>query len=181
MKFATAALLGLASAATATAQNVVQLDINRRQPGQGPPTLNRRLDSRATYTETLVNNITGGGYYAVVEVGTPGQQMSLVLDTGSADAWVVYYAADLCTSAKLQAYYGDSCGETCESRGPHPRLSSTLDLFKNSPLTGVVSCQTTLRKARRTSWYRLVASISPTWTVAELLAITSQTHLASVA
>lgn len=103
-------LLSLASVAAA-AQNVVEISINRIQPGQ------RGLSKRAsTYVENIVNNITGGGYYVDVNVGTPPQPQTLVLDTGSSDVWVLAYNADLCTSAKLQQYYGDSCGQTCEFR-----------------------------------------------------------------
>lgn len=63
---------------------------------------------------TAINNITGGGYYAEVEVGTPGQKMTMHLDTGSSDTWVVSADADLCRSDTLQQQFG-SCSEVYDS------------------------------------------------------------------
>lgn len=57
----------------------------------------RGLGKRSgTITESLVNNVTAGSYIATVHVGTPPQTMSLVLDTGSSDVWVVSSTADVC-------------------------------------------------------------------------------------
>lgn len=75
---------------------------------------NPRLSKRASFTESLVNNITGGGYYASVSVGTPGQDINMVLDTGSSDAFIVASGADLCESPRLQLIYQTTCGQTCE-------------------------------------------------------------------
>ncbi|KAK0729931.1 aspartic peptidase domain-containing protein, partial [Lasiosphaeris hirsuta] len=120
MKLSNSALLALASGGTA--QNVVEFNLHRGIPGLKlgslPP-----LSRRATYTQELANNITGGGYYAEVEIGSPPQAVSMVLDTGSSDAFVVSYKADLCTNARLQQQYGDSCGGTYD-----PRKSSTYQL-----------------------------------------------------
>ncbi|ROT35389.1 acid protease [Sodiomyces alkalinus F11] len=55
---------------------------------------------------TAINNITGGGYYAEVTVGTPPQQIVMHLDTGSSDTWVVAAGADFCGSDALQRQYG---------------------------------------------------------------------------
>jgi len=98
----------LLAAAAAVVRATMEVSLTKIQPGQ--PGLNRR----ATYVETLANNITGGGYYADVLVGTPGQRQRLVVDTGSSDIWVVAYNADLCGSTRLQRYYQDSCSTTCE-------------------------------------------------------------------
>ena len=110
MRSSSAALLALTTS-RALAQSVVQFELNKLLPGIHlgmPPAVGRR----AFYTEDVANNLTGGGYYATVSVGSPGQDMTMVLDTGSSDVWVVSYKADLCTSARLQAYYMDSCGAT---------------------------------------------------------------------
>lgn len=103
--------------ASAAAANVVEIGINRIRPGQPglANTLRRRASSPSTYIETLVNNVTGGGYYASVTVGTPPQPQVLVIDTGSSDIWVVASDADLCTSSRLQEEYGDSCSDTYDS------------------------------------------------------------------
>jgi len=117
-------LLALASAISA--QHVVNFPIVRGAPGYKvhlPPPIAKR----STFTETLANNISGGAYYAEVTVGTPGQTVSLVLDTGSSDAWVVSEDADLCRSTRLQATYGDSCSNTYNSDD-----SSTYELVDAS-------------------------------------------------
>lgn len=53
--------------------------------------------------------MTGGGYYADVEIGTPGQKVSLILDTGSSDVWVLDKNADLCTNSTMQYALGGGC------------------------------------------------------------------------
>lgn len=113
MKFSgTASVLALASTAAA---DVVRMPVTRNTAGNRA--LRKRhpaLSKRATVTESLINNVTAGGYYATVSVGTPAQDVQLVLDTGSSDAWVVASDASLCTEKKLQVYYGETCGATCE-------------------------------------------------------------------
>jgi len=112
--YAATALLALLLAATASA-NVVRIPVARNSPGT---TVSRRhhprLTKRASFTESLVNNITGGGYYASVSVGTPGQDIDMILDTGSSDAFIVAAGADLCESPRLQLLYQTECGQTCE-------------------------------------------------------------------
>lgn len=113
-------LTSLLLASTAAAK-VVEIDLNRNAPGTRHWPLSRRF----THTETLANNISGGGYYAEIEVGTPPQSVSMVLDTGSSDAWMVSTEADLCRMEELQAHYKDSCWCTCKiflSPNADPRL-----------------------------------------------------------
>ena len=110
-------LLAVVAAATAAARAAMEISLTKIKPGQPGTGLRRR----ATYVETLANNITGGGYYAEVTVGTPGQTQSLVVDTGSSDIWVVSHNADLCRSPRLQQYYQDSCDTTCEWTLPRLR------------------------------------------------------------
>lgn len=100
---------------SATAAAFVEMSINKIRSNRPAP-LPNRLRNRAstgTYIEALANNVTGGGYYASVSVGTPPQPQVLVVDTGSSDVWVVAYDASLCTNPLLQREYGDSCAETC--------------------------------------------------------------------
>ncbi|CAK7273412.1 hypothetical protein SEPCBS119000_005640 [Sporothrix epigloea] len=107
-------ITALATCITVAAATVVQIDINRIRPDH-PGRLQGKLRDRATtgaYVESLANNVTGGGYYASVEVGTPGQTQVLVVDTGSSDVWVVASNADLCTNSRLQREYGDTCSNT---------------------------------------------------------------------
>ncbi|KAH8908205.1 acid protease [Coniochaeta sp. PMI_546] len=126
MRYTAAGALALALtlATSAAAQNVVSFDLNRGLPGLRvgtPPSAT--LTRRDFHAGSINNNITGGGYYVDVMVGTPGQPITMVLDTGSSDAWFISYNADLCTSKSLQRYYGDSCGPTF-----NPSKSSTYAL-----------------------------------------------------
>lgn len=51
---------------------------------------------------------------ANVTVGSPGQQVSLVIDTGSSDVFVLAKTADQCTQARLAAQDGPCVGGTCK-------------------------------------------------------------------
>ncbi|KAI1186917.1 aspartic peptidase domain-containing protein [Nemania serpens] len=111
-------LIGLGAVATSVvAQRVIPLSFSRAGPEI------KSLRKRAgTYSQELNNNLTGGGYYAQVALGTPPQPVTLVLDTGSSDVWVLDADANLCQSRTLQNMYG-SCIATYE-----PADSSTYKL-----------------------------------------------------
>jgi hypothetical protein len=127
MWFSSATLVAIVVVPGALAQDVVQFQISKYLPTLRIGTKTPSLHRRDALTQALVNNITGGGYYVDVTVGTPPQKVSMVLDTGSSDAWVVSYKAPLCTNAKLQQVYGDSCSATY-----NPSLSSTYKLVKTA-------------------------------------------------
>ncbi|KAF9879616.1 aspartic endopeptidase [Colletotrichum karsti] len=74
-----------------------------------------QITRRDTLDLTAINNITGGGYYSEVEVGTPGQKMLLHLDTGSSDTWILHKQADLCNSQRLQRTYSTGCTRTFDA------------------------------------------------------------------
>lgn len=116
MRLSNAAVLAVALASTASA-DVVKIPVARSPAGSdsvaGVRKRNPRLTKRATVTESLVNNVTYGSYFASVSVGTPGQTQNLALDTGSSDAWVVSSDAPLCTEKRLQLVYDTNCGTTC--------------------------------------------------------------------
>ncbi|KAK1758609.1 aspartic peptidase domain-containing protein [Echria macrotheca] len=107
-------LSALALAPAAVSQNVVEFGIHRGLPGVRLPlgSFPHLSPRAATYTQELVNNITGGGYFLDVSVGTPPQPLTMLIDTGSSDAWVLSPQADLCTKASLQLKYQDSCAGT---------------------------------------------------------------------
>ncbi|KAI0018084.1 aspartic peptidase domain-containing protein [Xylariomycetidae sp. FL0641] len=90
----------------ATAQKVLPIGFSRQRHSahSAHSAVQRRT---TTYSQIINNNLTGGGYYAEVSVGTPPQTVNLILDTGSSDLWVLDSHADLCSSQKLQAYYGN--------------------------------------------------------------------------
>ncbi|PTB37736.1 hypothetical protein M441DRAFT_60897 [Trichoderma asperellum CBS 433.97] len=92
MKASPLATAGIALASAAQAQ-VVQFDIEKRD---GP--LLRDLSRRATTVNgVLSNQQVQGGYFLNVEVGTPPQNITLQLDTGSSDVWVPASSAAICT------------------------------------------------------------------------------------
>ncbi|KJZ68498.1 hypothetical protein HIM_05723 [Hirsutella minnesotensis 3608] len=70
-----------------------------------------------------INNITGGGYYAELGIGTPPQNMAFLLDTGSSDTWVNSVTTDLCNSFEQQARTQTWC-----QRPFNPSSSSTYSL-----------------------------------------------------
>jgi hypothetical protein len=113
-----------AVAADESSPKVVSFDVRRSAELQSKNP-SAFVSRRAAYTTSLFNNITGGGYYVTVSVGTPGQRMPLVLDTGSSDAWVVSSKADLCTSASVQKTTSDTCGAVYD-----PSKSSTYKLLE---------------------------------------------------
>lgn len=120
MKFtraSTAAALALVGADVVAAANVVKAGISRSTSFQ--QTAAQRLKPRAEVTSTIANNLTAGSYLIDVEIGTPGQPISLVVDTGSSDVFALSTNADLCNSLRLQVEYGVDCsGGQCESTLP---------------------------------------------------------------
>ncbi|KAK7432812.1 hypothetical protein QQZ08_000675 [Neonectria magnoliae] len=79
------------------------------------------ITKRDTLDLKAINNVTGGGYYAEFQVGTPGQKIGFLLDTGSSDTWVNSVDTDLCNSLSLQ----DTNGYCMTSFDPDD--SSTFD------------------------------------------------------
>lgn len=90
-----------ATGASAYAPGVVPIRIAHTTRGKAP--INKRAD---TYTQSITNNISYGGYYASVSVGTPGQTQDVVLDTGSSDTWFLNNDASVCSSS--------TCISTCK-------------------------------------------------------------------
>jgi hypothetical protein len=105
------------------AAGVVHMDMQRRNAVDGPVVrLGRRSSSGSgTVTETLENSINEGAYMANVKVGTPLQTVTLQLDTGSSDTWMVYTGSTICQ------------GGGCNDGSFDPDKSSTFtDLAKGA-------------------------------------------------
>ncbi|KAI0845721.1 acid protease [Daldinia vernicosa] len=98
---------GALVASVARAQ-VVQWDIHRRQTGTK---IVRRQDG--TVTEVITNEKLRGGYFASCAVGTPPQNLTLQLDTGSSDIWVPSSSSSVCQETTDNA--GCSLGSFDES------------------------------------------------------------------
>ncbi|KAL6876982.1 aspartic peptidase domain-containing protein [Trichoderma novae-zelandiae] len=89
MRASPLAVAGVALASAAQAQ-VVQFDIEKRHS----PRLSRRA---GTLDGSLSNQRIQGGYFINVQVGSPGQNVTLQLDTGSSDVWVPSSNSAICT------------------------------------------------------------------------------------
>ncbi|OTB02687.1 hypothetical protein M426DRAFT_24473 [Hypoxylon sp. CI-4A] len=102
----TAATLATGALVASVAQaQVVQWDIAKRQAATK---LSRRQDN--TFTEVITNEKLRGGYFASCQVGTPGQNLTLQLDTGSSDIWVPSSSASVCeTSSNSQDSRDNGC------------------------------------------------------------------------
>ncbi|KAG0646765.1 putative aspartic-type endopeptidase opsB [Hyphodiscus hymeniophilus] len=120
MKSSTASAILSVAAMSSQSLAAFTMDIAKAPPGI-PKLLRRNLSPRASVTESLVNNATGGSYMATVKVGTPGQQQILAIDTGSSDVWVLDVSADACTDVTIQSQAEDGCDSTFD-----PSKSSTF-------------------------------------------------------
>ncbi|KAL2150340.1 hypothetical protein VTH82DRAFT_8016 [Thermothelomyces myriococcoides] len=135
MKPSSAVLL-LALAPGAWSTNVVEFSVSRSLPGNHTPLTLSRLGRREAYSERLINSIAGGGYYVQVQVGSPPQNLTMLLDTGSSDAWVLSHDADLCTSPDLQEFYGMTCIDTYDPSKSSSKKMVKKDGFKITYLDG---------------------------------------------
>ena len=95
----------LAFAASATAQRVVPVGFSKTNTPTG-------LSRRASFSTTLINEKSA--YFAKVQVGTPAQTVTLHVDTGSSDLWLLSETADLCNSITLQQEWGQ-CVDTFDA------------------------------------------------------------------
>lgn len=103
--------LSLASSALA---GVLSLSISKKSPTPADLT-HRDVLRRTPILEELYNNRQQGGYFTNITVGTPGQPLSLVLDTGSSDLWMLAPTAELCSDIQVQIKVNNSCyGGTCK-------------------------------------------------------------------
>jgi hypothetical protein len=86
---------GLLLAPAANAAGTVQWDIQKNHP-------KARLGRRAadTHEGVITNELTRGGYFATCSMGTPPQNLTLQLDTGSSDIWVPWNLATVCEEEK---------------------------------------------------------------------------------
>lgn len=111
---AIALLLCLGTFGTQTlAANVIQMTFSKRDPTieVASQDVQANLLERATPIEQeLINNITGGSYMTDVTVGTPPQPISLVIDTGSSDTFVLADFADQCSDASTAYLHGPCVG-----------------------------------------------------------------------
>lgn len=115
---------------------VVQWGIAKREPQE--PNLGRR--QAQSIEEIITNDKTNGGYFATCKVGTPGQDVTLQLDTGSSDIWVPSSDSSVCVESR--ASKGCSLG-SCKCLVP--RISHPRNIYRhaltNTWLTNIQSSQ----------------------------------------
>jgi len=83
---------------------VLHLETERRT---GTRTRLRRRDGNGTVSTSLANE--ADAYFIKVQVGTPPQTMSLQIDTGSSDTWVVGSTAVVCKNSTADACKHGTC------------------------------------------------------------------------
>ncbi|CAM1510109.1 Fc.00g004440.m01.CDS01 [Cosmosporella sp. VM-42] len=80
---------------------VVQWDIQKHH---ALPRLQRRASGPVL--EEITNELSKGGYFSTVSVGTPGQNLKLQLDTGSSDLWIPWSEAPICRDTSIGCHFG---------------------------------------------------------------------------
>lgn len=100
----TAGLLAMSSLLSLTAAGTIQMNIIKNREVE-----QANLQKRGTVTALLGNARNFGLYYANATVGTPPQEVSLQIDTGSSDVWVPSVNAKLCQDQAEGGCYGGPC------------------------------------------------------------------------
>jgi len=95
----TSLLTLLVAAGTFVRSDVISISLQKRSQYRSHEVL--ALLKRDTFNLSAQNIISAGGYYSDVEVGTPGQKLTLHLDTGSSDTWVNSVSSDVCDDTTL--------------------------------------------------------------------------------
>merc|ERR1711977_374744 len=91
----------LVAAGTFVRSEVIRIPLQKRFQHRSHEVLS--LLKRDAFNLSAQNIISAGGYYSDIEVGTPGQKLTLHLDTGSSDTWVNSVASDICNDTALIA------------------------------------------------------------------------------
>jgi hypothetical protein len=74
-----------------------------------PQLLRRRDAGSKSFTEVINNIGAGNGYTANISVGTPSQPLTLGIDTGSTNTWVLSNTANICLNNETLIKEGVTC------------------------------------------------------------------------
>lgn len=127
---------------------VVQWDIAKRDA------LLPRLHPRAgsSFDSNISNDKQIGAYFVSVKVGTPDQELSLQLDTGSSDVWVPAVSADQCRNRTAGGCPFGSCKAPREpSRRGNELLIAGPQLILQSRARLTTSAKASLTSHTRTT------------------------------
>lgn len=148
-----------AAVAQATSGNgVVQWDIRKERK---PQELTKSRKRASTFEEVIANDRGRGGYFATCRMGTPGQNLTLQLDTGSSDIWVPDSQARVCVEDGTEGCVLGSC----MARLPHRIAGNCADR----------GAQLTQQSRGRFALSERISSTSATWTGARPEETTSPT------
>ena len=118
------ALVAALAASTVSAGTLSVPFVRRADP---VPDLARR---DGTVDLQALNNITGGGYYAEFGLGTPPQNLTFQLDTGSSDTWTNSISTAFCKDKSLQAQTGAWCLPQCVFHWPLSPVFGHVDMVR---------------------------------------------------
>ncbi|ATY60532.1 candidapepsin-4 precursor [Cordyceps militaris] len=112
-----AALAALASAGT------VSVDVHKQLPQLDDMLKIHKRSGDPVIDLQAINNVTGGGYYADLGIGTPQQVLMFHLDTGSSDTWVNLEGIYFCRVGRPEVGLPPSCMKQFD-----PDASSTYNV-----------------------------------------------------
>jgi len=119
------ALLTLLTAEALASPRVVPMKLQSRQK-TSPSSMQKR-----SFTASLQNYLPGLEYFVAVTVGTPPQDLELIVDTGSSDIWM--FAPDVCKTTKT---YGPCLGGTFDTSSSSTYTLLSSDSFQISYADG---------------------------------------------
>lgn len=124
-------LLNTVAFATLASAGIVSIPFKKGQAHHEKRSLRPlRIRDDKPVTLPALNNVTAKAYYTELEIGTPPQKLSFLLDTGSSDTWVNSVNSDACDEpiSSLQ----EVCQTPCKSTLLRALHTCSLSHFPSS-------------------------------------------------